>query len=325
MTKKQFNDAIKQVTRESMRPGRPERYVDAVEAFSDSMITIVDSDPLVCETLTEMIRSRGLRAEGFIQAQAALAYIRKNKCDIVLLDLFIFDVCGSDLLHQISVDPSEDLKIIIMSELAHKNAAIRALQLGAFDLLEKPIHNELLYHSILRALTALAYERRSKRLIDDLKQNRSELLANQQMLENLSAQLRDANRALTIVSKNTERERKKIEKQTALKLRNLIIPIIAELTNDQALHDYEPQLDMLTEQIEDLTCGFALDPSVVTSLSSTQLLIACLIKNGMTTEEIAKQLHIAENTVRTHRRKIRKKLHINHPQYSLRNFLNFVA
>ncbi len=253
MAKEQFNDAIKRVTRESMRLRRPERYVDAVEALRDSMITIVDSDPLVCETLTEMIRSRGLRAEGFIQAQAALAYVRKNKCDIVLLDVFIFDVCGSDLLHQISVESSEDLKIIIMTGLAGKDTAIRALQLGAFDLLEKPFRNELLHHSILKALTALSYKRRSQRLIHDIEQSRSELLANQQRLENLNTQLLDANRTLTMVAQNIDRKRKRIEKQTALKLRNLIIPIIAKLRNDQALHEYEPQFDMLTKQIEDLT------------------------------------------------------------------------
>jgi DNA-binding CsgD family transcriptional regulator len=58
------------------------------------------------------------------------------------------------------------------------------------------------------------------------------------------------------------------------------------------------------------------------TLSFTELRIASLVKGGVTTEEIARQLHIAESTVRTHRKNIRKKLNINTAQYSLRNFLN---
>jgi len=159
-------------------------------------------------------------------------------------------------------------------------------------------------------------------LIDDIGKSRSELLAQQQRLENLNTQLLDTNRALSIFAQNIEREREEIEKRIALKLRNLIIPIVVRLKNDPALHTYENQLDMLTKQIEDLTSGFAMDSRVAMSLSFTELQIASLIKNGVTTDGIAKQLHIAESTVRTHRKNIRKKLKINNAQFSLRNYLN---
>jgi FixJ family two-component response regulator len=277
----------------------------------------VDDDQLVCETLTETIRSWGLCAEGFAQPEAALENIRNNKSDIVLLDVFISDVCGLDLIPQLG----SDLKIIVITGFAEKDTAIRALKLGAFDLLEKPFQNELLYYSILRALTVLATERQSTKLIDDLKQSRSELLAHQQRLENLNTQLLDTNRALSIFAQNIERERVEIEKRIALKLRNLIIPMVVKLRDDQALQKYRVQLDMLTTQIEDLTSGFAMDSRVAMALSFTELRIASLVKNGVTTEEIARQLHVAESTVRTHRKNIRKKLNINNAQYSLRNFL----
>jgi FixJ family two-component response regulator len=238
-----------------------------------------------------------------------------------LLDVFISDVCGLDLIPQLA----SDLKIIVITGFADKDTAIRALKLGAFDLLEKPFQNELLYYSILRALTALANERESKRLIDDLKQSRSELLAHQQRLENLNTQLLDTNRALSIFAQNIEREREEIETRIALKLRSLMIPMVTKLRNDQALQKYWTQLDMMTTQIEDLTSGFTMDSRIAMTLSFTQMKIASLVKNGITTEEIARQLHIAESTVRTHRKNIRKKLQINRVQYSLRNFLNSPA
>ena len=293
-----------------------------MEAFKNSRVTIVDDDLLVCENLAEMIGSWGLSAEFFTEPETALKHIRDNRCDIVLLDVFISDVSGLDLIPQISEDSSNDLKIIIITGFADKDMAIRALKLGAFDLLEKPFQNELLYYSILRALTALANERESKRLIDDLKQSRSELLAHQQRLENLNTQLLDTNRALSIFAQNIEREREEIETRIALKLRSLMIPMVTKLRNDQALQKYWTQLDMMTTQIEDLTSGFTMDSRIAMTLSFTQMKIASLVKNGITTEEIARQLHIAESTVRTHRKNIRKKLNINTAQYSLRNFLN---
>ncbi len=292
--------------------------VRVMEAFRNFKVTVLDDDQLVCESLTEIIQNWGLRVEGFTQPEAALENTRRNKCDIILLDVFIYDVCGLDLIPLFG----DDLKIIIITGFADKDMAIRALKLGAFDLLEKPFQNDLLYHSILRALTALENERESKRLIDDLKQSRSELLAQQQRLENLNTQLLDTNRALSIFAQNIEREREEIEKRIALKLRNLIIPMVIRLRNDQALQKYEAQLDMITRQIEDLTSGFAMDSRVAMTLSFTEMRIASLVKNGITTEEIARQLHITESTVRTHRKNIRKKLKINNAQFSLRNFLN---
>ena len=299
--------------------------MDFMEAFRDFRVTVLDDDQLICETLTELIRNWGLSAEFFTQPEGALKHIRENGCDVILLDVFISDVSGLDLIPQISSEASDDLKIIIITGFADKDTAIRALKLGAFDLLEKPFRNELLYHSILRALKALENERGFKKLIDDLKQSRSELLGQQKRLENLNSQLRDTNRALSIFAQNIEREREDVEKRIAVKLRNLIIPMVQRLKNDKALAKYESQLDMLTMQIEDLTSGFTMDSRVAAVLSFTELRVASLIKNGITTEDIARQLHISESTVRTHRKNIRKKLKINNVQYSLRNFLNSKA
>ncbi|HYA41788.1 MAG TPA: DNA-binding response regulator [Syntrophobacteraceae bacterium] len=296
----------------------PSLRVDSMEGFSNFRVAVVDDDPLVRESLAEILQGWGLRTETFARADEALEILRRNGSDVILLDLFIYDLCGLDFITRFG----EDVKIIIITGFADKDTAIRALKLGAFDLLEKPFQNELLYHSVLRALTALENERVSKRLIADLERSRSELLDQQQRLEYLNTQLLDTNRALSIFAQNIELEREETEKRIALKLRNLIIPMVTKLKNNPALRNYEGQLNMLTRQIEDLTSGFAMDSRVAMALSSTEVQIASLIKNGVTTEGIARQLHIAESTVRTHRKNIRKKLKINNAQFSLRSYLN---
>jgi DNA-binding NarL/FixJ family response regulator len=48
-----------------------------------------------------------------------------------------------------------------------------------------------------------------------------------------------------------------------------------------------------------------------------------MIKYGMTTDQIAEQLHISPDTVKTHRRNIRKKLDIVGAKSDLASFLRF--
>ena len=295
--------------------------MDTIESFRNARIFIVDDDELFCDGVTELLTSWGLSARGFTRPETALPMVRGNECDVLLLDVFMSDVCGLDLLPEINSN-GQDLKVIIITGFADKELAIRALKLGAFDFLEKPFQSELLYHTIMRALKTLDQERESKRLIVDLKLSQSELISHKERLENLNSQLCDTNRALSIFAQNIEREREEVEKRIALKLRNLIIPMVEKLRQDRAMSKYEGQLDMLVMQIEDLTSGFTMDSRVAAVLSFTELRIASLIKNGVTTEDIARQMHISSSTVRTHRKNIRKKLKINNVQYSLRNFLS---
>jgi DNA-binding CsgD family transcriptional regulator len=52
----------------------------------------------------------------------------------------------------------------------------------------------------------------------------------------------------------------------------------------------------------------ATNSSLVTTLSVSELRIALMIKDGMTSDEIAMRLHISPETVKSHRKNIRKKL-----------------
>ena len=116
--------------------------MDFTEAFRNSRVTILDDDQIVCESLTEVIRSWGLSTQYFTEPETALKHIRDNGSDIVLLDVFISGISGLDLIPQISNEASDNLKIIIITGFADKDTAIRALKLGAFDLIEKPFQNE---------------------------------------------------------------------------------------------------------------------------------------------------------------------------------------
>jgi FixJ family two-component response regulator len=287
-----------------------------MKRFFDSRIIVLDDDPRVLENLSEVGGHLRLRSDSFASPAAALEFATENGCEIVMLNISQ-KYYSPDLISQFG----KNLKVIVTTESKDKGIAIQALKFGAFDFLEKPLDNELLNHSILRALRTLANQRQLQQLMDDLEQSRSELASRQRRLETLNAQLFETNKALSVLARNIEREREEMESQIALRLRNLMMPIVTRLKGDQALGKYESELNMLTWHLEDLTSKFSIDPDVAMTLSAAELRVASLVKNGVSSEEIARQLHISENTVRTHRRSIRKKLKIN-GQHSLRNFLD---
>lgn len=292
-----------------------------VEANSDVNILIVDDEQFICRLLVDTLKLQEMNAISFTEPLEALAHIKEHCTDVVLLDVRLNGYSGLDMIPEITkCCPST--KIIIMTGYADKETAIRALRLGAFEFLEKPLEIEILSHAIKSALEALEKERSVKQLIQDLKHNEAELLLHKERLEYLNTELIDTNQALSVLARNIERERDQMEKRIAIKLRSLIIPAIEKLRRDESLAQYEMELDMLVKQIEDVTTGFGTDAVVASSLSFTELRIASLIKNGLTSEDIAEQLHISPSTVRTHRKNIRKKLKINNAQYSLKNFLH---
>jgi DNA-binding CsgD family transcriptional regulator len=82
---------------------------------------------------------------------------------------------------------------------------------------------------------------------------------------------------------------------------------------------------MLDGYIEDLTSGLVMDLQGSTSLSLSELRIASMIKHGMATEEIARLLYVSPDTVKTHRRNIRRKLRIKGAKKNLGAYLRSIT
>ncbi len=284
-------------------------------------ILVIDDEQCICKVMEALLQTWKMNTKWFTNAYDPLEWIKNEHCDVVLLDVRIDTTCGLNIVPEISLH-CPDAKVIIMTGYADKETAIRSLRLGAFDFLEKPIQSEILSHSVKRALEAQEKERNVKRLIIDLQHSEAELLLHKDRLEYLNSQLLETNKALSVLARNIEREREQLEKKIALKMKSLIIPALEKLRRDPSLTKYELELDMLTHQLEDIILGFGTDAVVASNLSFTELKIASLIKNGLTSEEIAEHLSISPSTVRTHRKNIRKKLKINNAQYNLRNFLH---
>ena len=140
-------------------------------------------------------------------------------------------------------------------------------------------------------------------------------------LENANSQLWETNNALSVLARNLERMRAECEKRIIQRTRTVIMPIVERLQQDRNLERYRTDFELLVRYIEDLTSDLASDIKIAESLSVSELRIASMIKNGISSEEIARHLYISPSTVKTHRRNIRKKLNIQDSGINLRAYL----
>ena len=291
-----------------------------MQSYSDVHLLIVDDDRKLCDALQERISTLGIKTRIVTRPSLVGNQVRDRFYNIVLLDIIMPELSGFDLIPGIR-KLSPESKIIVMSGYADKNKAIKALRLGVFDFLEKPIKIQLLLHSVMRALDTQKTELELKKTLEKLKRSQIDLLAHKRRLEQTNEQLLETNKALSVLAKNLERTGEESAKQIILKIRSLIIPVVEKLRRDNNLQRYKAELNMLMAHIETLTSGLASDTKIADRLSSTELCIASMVVNGLTSEEIARPLHVSLSTVKTHRRNIRRKLNITRSKCNLRTYL----
>jgi DNA-binding CsgD family transcriptional regulator len=63
---------------------------------------------------------------------------------------------------------------------------------------------------------------------------------------------------------------------------------------------------------------------LINALTQTEVRVATLIKNGLSSQAIAKKLHVSLHTVKTHRRNIRKKLNVRNSSVNLVSYLRSI-
>lgn len=113
-------------------------------------VLIIDDDVALTQMLAEYLQQNGFAVDVQNSPLSAIAKIRKNKFDLVLLDVMMPEIDGFETLRQIrafSIVP-----VIMLTAKGEDYDRILGLELGADDYLAKPFnHRELLAR--MKALT----------------------------------------------------------------------------------------------------------------------------------------------------------------------------
>jgi DNA-binding NtrC family response regulator len=113
-------------------------------------VLVVDDDRTTRETLADFFETLGYAARTAGTATEGRQAAAQHAPDVALLDLRLPDASGLTLLEALRADDPE-IGIIMLTGHADVPTAVRAMQQGALDFLEKPVDLEALDAAVTRA------------------------------------------------------------------------------------------------------------------------------------------------------------------------------
>jgi DNA-binding NtrC family response regulator len=147
----------------------PRRNSTEVMSPSSGAVLIIDDEAAIRESLETLLSLEGYDVEVAGTGEAGLARLGERPFDLVLLDLALPDRDGMDILSEIRArDPQ--LSIIMITAYGTVENAVRAIQSGASNFIQKPWDNEKLLADVRAAVARHRAEEENIQLKRALKQ-----------------------------------------------------------------------------------------------------------------------------------------------------------
>jgi len=118
---------------------------------------IVDDEPGILTTLSDILTDEGLRTVTTVSGEEAVALYREHRPDVVFLDIWLPDRDGLEVLTQL-VEMDAAAAVIMMSGHGTTPTAVKSIKMGAYDYLEKP----LTYDGVVEAVKGALADRRER-------------------------------------------------------------------------------------------------------------------------------------------------------------------
>lgn len=112
---------------------------------------VVDDETLQREALTSLLELEGYTVAGFSNASDALQALREQPCDLLLTDLKLPALSGTELIRE-AKQIAPDLSAILMTGHGSIETAVEAIQMGVLDYILKPFKFTEILPVIQRAL-----------------------------------------------------------------------------------------------------------------------------------------------------------------------------
>ncbi len=100
-------------------------------------VLIVDDERTLRESCASVLRGEGYNITLAGRGEEALDLVRRRQFDLVLVDLFMSQVSGLDLLNA-ALEANRDCLVVVMTGNPSVSSSIEALRMGAWDYLPKP-------------------------------------------------------------------------------------------------------------------------------------------------------------------------------------------
>jgi UDP-3-O-[3-hydroxymyristoyl] N-acetylglucosamine deacetylase len=128
-------------------------------------VLIIDDEKDIVESLSSILRDEGFRVFEAMDGKEGLAIFENEKPKIVLLDVWMPEMDGLQVLKEIR-KKDQDAVVIVISGHGTISTAVEAVKVGAYDFLEKPLSIDKVLEVISRGV---ARGEQPKDSVDDVK------------------------------------------------------------------------------------------------------------------------------------------------------------
>jgi FixJ family two-component response regulator len=118
-----------------------------------SLVSVVDDDESVRESLPDLLREFGFAVRAFASAEEFLAsdYVDRTRC--LILDVAMPGMCGPDLQRELTIRRQE-IPIVFITAHGDETVRPRVLEQGAVECLFKPFSETALREALNAALSS---------------------------------------------------------------------------------------------------------------------------------------------------------------------------
>jgi len=127
-------------------------------------ILVVDDQPINVQLLKRKLEREGIRVTAAYNGLEALDLIKKEKPDLILLDVMMPDMDGIEVCQRLQSDEqTRSIPVIFITARTSKEGKIEGLSVGAVDYITKPID---LDETLARVQTQLRFVTINREMID---------------------------------------------------------------------------------------------------------------------------------------------------------------
>ncbi len=131
-----------------MRLLRKEKPMEKRDLNMKLKIMIVDDEPDVCDFMGRFLSREGYEVLSANNGQEAIDKCKTHKPNIILLDIRMPRMDGIECLKKIK-EADKDVGVIMTTMVEDEETAKKALELGAYDYITKPISLDYLKACVL--------------------------------------------------------------------------------------------------------------------------------------------------------------------------------
>jgi len=130
-------------------------------------ILVVDDEKNYLVVLSAFLSEEGYETLTADNAQDALEIVESTDLDLVLTDMKMPSMDGIELLRRIK-EKAPDLPVVMMTAYGTVEKAVEAMQLGAFNFIQKPFQNQTLKQIVDKGVRIYSVLKENRRLVQAL-------------------------------------------------------------------------------------------------------------------------------------------------------------